>query len=220
MLYLVSTPIGNLEDITLRALRILREADVILAEDTRHTGLLLKHYEIPHKMMISLYDEVENQKLDELLSLVSSDQKIVLVSDAGTPLISDPGYKLVREAINLGVKVEVVPGPSAALAALVLSGLPPDKFLFLGYPPEKEAHQRELFLKIATLPIKLTVIFFVSPHKLLKTLKLLKDHFGDMEIVIARELTKIHEEVWRGNVSEALVKFSSPKGEIVVLWHN
>lgn len=221
MLSIVSTPIGNLEDITWRAIRVLKEADVIIAEDTRHTGLLLRHYEIPHKPLISLYDEVESQKLEDLLALVSSDQKVALVSDAGTPLISDPGYKLVREAITAGVKVEAVPGPNAAIAALTVSGLPPDKFLFLGYPPEKESHQKDLFVKLkeSLQILPATVILYASPHKLLKNLKLLKETQGDIEIVVVRELTKVHEEVWRGKVSEAEKYFADPRGEFVVLFH-
>lgn len=214
MLSLVSTPIGNLEDITLRALRILREADVILAEDTRHTGLLLQHFEIPHKPMISLYDEVETEKLGDLLALVCSDQKVALVSDAGTPLISDPGYKLVRQAIKLGARVESIPGPCAAITALTVSGLPPDKFLFLGYPPEKESHQIELLSK---LPENTTIIFYVSPYKLLRFLALLRP---EQEIVICRELTKIYEEIWWGTAREGVVKFKNPKGEFVILWHS
>lgn len=203
MLTIVATPIGNLEDISLRAVRTLREADVIIAEDTRHTGQLLKHLEIPHKPFISLYDEVEAQKVNDLLPLVAQ-QKVVLVSDAGTPLISDPGYKLVREVIAQGLPVDFVPGPSSVLAALVLSGLPPDKFTFWGFREPKEKAEG-------------TNVYFVSPHKLLKFLKLLK---SDKEIVIARELTKIHQEIWRGKVADAMIKFAKPRGEFVVLWHN
>ncbi len=214
MLTIVATPIGNMEDISLRALRVLREADVILAEDTRHTGLLLKHFDVLHKPMISLYDEVEGEKLAELLALVGSEQKVALVSDAGTPLISDPGYKLVREAIAAGVKVEAVPGANAALMALTLSGLPPDKFLFLGYPPEKESHLQQLLELINDWPV--SVIFYVSPHKLLRFLSNLP---SEREIVIGRELTKVYQEVWRGTAAEAIIKFVKPKGEFVILWH-
>lgn len=205
MLYLVSTPIGNLEDITLRALRVLKEADVIIAEDTRHTGLLLKHFEIPHKPMISLYDDVEAQKLDEILKLVQDDTRVALVSDAGTPLISDPGYKLVREVIKMGIKVVSVPGPCAAITALTVSGLPPDKFTFWGFPKKKKISEAEG-----------TNIYYVSPHKLLKFLRLLKQ---DQEIVICRELTKVFEEVWKGTVFQAQTKFAKVKGELVILWH-
>lgn len=212
MLSLVSTPIGNLEDITLRAIRVLKEADVVLAEDTRHTGLLLKHFEIDHKPLISLYDEVEFEKLNDLVALVCSDQKIAMVSDAGTPLISDPGYKLVREALKAGAKVEAIPGPCAAITALTVSGLPPDKFMFFGYPPEKDAHQKEV---LANLPENTTIIFYVSPYKLHRFL----NNLGEIDIVVCRELTKMYEEKWTGKVSEALVKFKEPRGEFVVLWH-
>jgi len=215
MLYLVSTPIGNFEDISLRAIRTLKEADVIISEDTRHTGLLLKHFCIPHKPLISFYEDVEAQKMNDLLSLIASDQKVVLVSDAGTPLISDPGYKLVREAIKMGIKIETIPGPTAAIAALTLSGLPPDKFLFLGFPPEKDSHQKDLLEKLDNLPISCTKIFYISPYKLKRFLGNLKPN---QDIVICRELTKIHQEVWKGKVSEAIRIFEEVKGELVVLF--
>ena len=215
MLYLVATPIGNFEDITLRALRVLREAEVIIAEDTRHTGLLLKHFDIPHKPLISFYDEVEAKKIPEILKQVQDDIRGVLLSDAGTPLISDPGFKLVREALARGIKVEAIPGPTALITALTVSGLPPDKFMFWGYPPEKESHQIELFKKLN----ETTHIFYVSPYKLHKNLTNLQSVLGDIEIVVVRELTKIHEEVWRGKITEALVHFKEPRGEFVVLFH-
>lgn len=217
MLYLVSTPIGNLNDISLRALEILKSADIILTEDTRHTGLLLKHFEIPHKPFISLYDEVESEKINDILDSAKH-LNVALVSDAGTPLISDPGYKLVREAIKNGIKVTSIPGATAAITALTLSGLPPDKFIFMGYPPEKEGHQKDLFEKVLEYPY--TVIFYVSPHKLLKSLKLLKELKPDLVVTLARELTKIYEEVWTGNLDDAMLKFKDPKGEFVLLWHN
>lgn len=201
MLYIVATPIGNLEDISLRALRILKEADVILAEDTRHTGILLKHFEIPHKPMVSFYDEVENEKTQNILESAKH-LNIVLVSDAGTPLISDPGYKLVREAIKQGVKVDAVPGPCAAINALVLSGLPPDKFTFWGFFNKKISETEG------------TNIYYVSPHRLHKFLQNL-----NKDIVICREMTKTFQEIWSGNSSDAMIKFAKPKGEIVVLWH-
>lgn len=203
MLYLVSTPIGNLEDISLRALRTLKEADVILAEDTRHTGLLLKHFAIPHKPMVSFYDEVESAKTADILESAKT-LNVVLVSDAGTPLISDPGYKLVREAIRQNIPVDAVPGPCAAIVALTLSGLPPDKFTFWGF----------FYKKINST--EGTNIYYVSPHKLLKFLKLLKP---ELEIVICREITKIYQEIWSGKASDAMIKFAKPKGEFVVLWH-
>lgn len=221
MLYLVATPIGNLEDISQRALKILRAADVILAEDTRHTGVLLKHFDIPHKPMLSYYDQVESEKVQNVI-LLAQEQSVVLVSDAGTPLISDPGYKLVREAISQGIKVEAIPGPSAALTALVLSGLPPDKFVFLGFPPEKRSHQEKLFRDILEMGKinPFTYILYVSPYKLMTTLEIVEKELGNIDIVLASELTKIFEKVWRGKVSEAKVLFSKPKGEWVLLWHN
>ena len=202
MLYLVSTPIGNLEDISLRALRVLKEADVIVAEDTRHTGLLLKHFEIPHKPMISLYDDVEAQRMEEILKLVQDDTKVALVSDAGTPLISDPGYKLVREAIRQSVPVDAIPGPCAAINALVLSGLPPDKFTYWGFYNKKIDENEG------------TNIYYVSPYRLKNFLQNLKK-----DIVICREMTKMFQEVWSGSSVDAMIKFDKPKGEFVVLWH-
>ena len=201
MLFLVSTPIGNLEDITLRALRILKEAVVILAEDTRHTGLLLKHYEIPHKPMVSLYDEVESAKIQDILDSAKH-LKVALVSDAGTPLISDPGYKLVREAIRQGIQLDAVPGPCAAINALVLSGLPPDKFTFWGFF-NKKINENEG-----------TNIYYVSPHRLRKFLEIVNH-----DLVVCREMTKIYQEIWQGTAADAIIKFSNPKGEFVVLWH-
>lgn len=201
MLYLVSTPIGNLEDITLRAVRVLKEADVIIAEDTRHTGLLLKHFEIPHKPMVSLYDEVESQKINDILDSAKH-LKVALVSDAGTPLISDPGYKLVREAKRQSIPVDAIPGPCAAINALVLSGLPPDKFTYWGFYNKKIDENEG------------TNIYYVSPYRLKKFLQNLKK-----DIVICREMTKMFQEVWSGSSVDAMIKFDKPKGEFVVLWH-
>jgi 16S rRNA (cytidine1402-2'-O)-methyltransferase len=222
VLTLVATPIGNLKDITVRALEALREAAVIICEDTRETGKLLKRWQIPPKPLISFYEEVENKKQAEILEMIREDNfSAVLVCDAGTPLISDPGYKLVREAIKQGIKVTAVPGPAAAIAALTISGLPPDKFLFLGYPPEKDSHQRRLYGQLTTILriIVVTVIFYVSPHKLKKNLAIMREVFGDIEITLCRELTKIYEERWTGKISEALVKFKNPRGEFVLLFN-
>ena len=201
MLSIVATPIGNLEDISFRALRILKEADVILAEDTRHTGILLKHFEIPHKPMVSFYDEVETVKTQNILESAKH-LNIVLVSDAGTPLISDPGYKLVREAIKQGIPVDSIPGPCAAINALILSGLPPDKFTFWGF----------YYKKINSA--EGTNIYYVSPHRLIKFLQNL-----NRDIVICREMTKTFQEIWCGNSNDAMIKFAKPKGEFVILWH-
>ena len=203
MLKIVSTPIGNLKDITLRAIEALKEADVIVAEDTREVIKLLKHYEVPQKPLISFYEEVEVSKIEDIL-LLAREQNVVLVSDAGTPLISDPGYKLVREAIKQGIQVDAIPGPCAAIDALVLSGLPPDKFSYWGFYNKKIQSNEG------------TNIYYVSPHRLQKFLGKLDQN---LEIVIARELTKLYQEVWRGRVSDAILKFKNPRGEFVVLWH-
>lgn len=203
MLKVVSTPIGNLKDITLRAIDSLREADVIIAEDTREIIKLLKHFDIPQKPLVSFYEEVEVSKMGDVLAL-ARDQNVVLVSDAGTPLISDPGYKLVREAIKLGIVIDAIPGPCAAIDALVLSGLPPDKFTYWGFF-NKKINSNEG-----------TNIYYVSPHRLQKLLSILD---MNLEIVIARELTKLYQEIWRGRVSDAILKFKNPRGEFVVLWH-
>lgn len=221
MLYLVSTPIGNLEDITLRGIRILSEAEVILCEDTRHTAGLLQKHNITGKKLMPFYDEVEAGKTLEVLSHLLANRNVALVSDAGTPLISDPGYKLVRTAIEHGVRVEAIPGPSAVISALIVSGLPPDKFIFVGFPPERVSHREKLFagLEKTLKELPATVIFYSSPYKLLRDLESVEKAFGDIEIVIVRELTKMHEEVWRGKISETKEKFSKPQGEFVVLFN-
>jgi 16S rRNA (cytidine1402-2'-O)-methyltransferase len=217
MLSIISTPIGNLEDISFRAIRALKEADVIVCEDTRETIKLLKSYQIPPRPLISFYEEVESAKTPEILN-AAKELKVALVSDAGTPLISDPGYKLVREAIARGIKVESIPGPCAAITALTVSGLPPDKFLFLGYPPEKQSHTAKLLESLKSLAFGTTIIFYVSPHKFQKFLTLLTS-LNPPNIVVCRELTKMFEEVWQGTISEALIKFPKPKGEFVILFH-
>ena len=216
MLYLVSSPIGNMKDITLRAIEVLSKVEAIVCEDKREVVKLLREYKIPQKPLIPFYEEVENQKTEDVLALAQNFD-VALISDAGTPLISDPGYKLVREAIRRGIKIESLPGPCAAVSALTLSGLPPDKFLFLGYPPEKQSHAIKLLESLKSLTFNSTIIFYVSPHKLLKFLKLLNP---DQQVVVCRELTKIYEEVWRGSSAEALNKFHDPKGEFVLLFNN
>ena len=225
-LYIVSTPIGNLEDITVRAIKILFTSDAILCEDTRHTGILIQeltkrysevfdfNYDWKPKL-IPYYDEIEERKLPEIVGLLSQGKHLALVSDAGTPLISDPGFRIVRECVKRGIPVESVPGPSAVLAALTSSGLPPDKFIFLGYPPEKRSARLELFKKLSP---NLTTIFYCAPHKLIQTLEDIRSSIGDIEIVIGRELTKVHEETWKGTVTAAIANFNSPKGEIVLLF--
>lgn len=235
-LYIVATPIGNLDDITLRAIKILFSADYIAAEDTRRTGQLLDVYrlkiengelhlkdlDVANKAkLISFYDEIEMRRIPELLDLLSNGKDIALVSDAGTPLISDPGYKLVRECLVRNIKVESIPGPSAVTTALTLSGLPPNIFTFIGYLPPKQTSRLKTLNKIkhaiAAAELKMTIIFFESAERLNSSLSDLKDVFGETEIVICREMTKIHEEIIRGNVTDCLRKTEQLKGELVIL---
>jgi len=213
-LYLVSTPIGNLDDITIRAIKILSSVDLVLCEDTRHTGLLLQKLNIQTKLL-SYYDEIEDKRIPEIIEMLGQNKNIALVSDSGTPLVSDPGFRLVRECMKRGIKVESIPGPSAVLAALTSSGLPPDKFIFLGYPPEKQSARLECFKKLSP---NITTIFYCAPHKLASTINDLQSVLGDIEIVITRELTKVHEEVWRGSIEQCLEHFQNPRGELVILF--
>ena len=221
ILYIVATPIGNLQDITFRAIETLKKVDAIACEDTRKTGFLLKTFQIPNKMLLSYYEQNETTRIPEIINALKNGLNIALVSDAGTPTISDPGFKLVRECIKMGIKVESIPGPSSLISALVSSGLPTDKFFFVGYPPAKPGHRKKLFENIASMIqiIKATIILFEAPHKLIKTLEELKEVFGDIDIVIARELTKIHEEVRREKASQSIDHFKkvNPKGEFVIL---
>lgn len=238
ILYLVSTPIGNMEDITLRAIKTLFRVDHIACEDTRRTGTLIRNLEIRlrnkeiwikdvdigHKhQFISYYDEVEFKRIPEIMGLLDSGQDIALVSDAGTPLISDPGFKLVRECLKRSIKVEAIPGPSSVITALCLSGLPPNYFRFIGYLPVKSNKRRELFndilSEIRVSHSNQTIIAFETSHRLEQSLNDLQYTFGDLEIVISRELTKIHERVYQGRISVLLSEVSSLKGEIVVLFN-
>lgn len=219
-LSIVSTPIGNLDDITIRAIKTLFTADLILCEDTRHSGMLLtelsKRYgelfdQNPDwkPKLISYYDEIEEKKLPEVIDLLMQGNHLALISDAGTPLINDPGFRLVRECIKRNIKVESIPGSSALLTALTSSGFPSDKFIFLGYTHAKN---------FKYVQPGVTAIFYEAPHKLLQNLKDMQSVFGDIEICVARELTKIHEEVWKGKISEAITHFANPKGEFVLLF--
>ncbi len=214
MLYIVPTPIGNLADITLRALEVLKEVDAIICEDTRRTAILLNHYEI-RKPLIVLNDFNETKNLALLISRLKSGEKLALVSDAGTPLISDPGYKLIRECIAQNLPVDSLPGPSSVITALTLSGLAPDKFMFLGYLPEKPI-RRSKYLK--ELSSDITYIVFVAPHKLLRTLESFEQVFGDINITLAHELTKIHQSVASKPVSEWLETLKNPKGEYILIF--
>lgn len=234
ILFIVGTPIGNLQDITLRGLKTIFEADVIACEDTRRAGLLLHelekvyntltengHREHPKPRLLSYYDAIELRRIPEILALLHNDQRVVLISDAGMPTVSDPGFKLIRACITDNIAVEVIPGPSAVLTALAVSGLPSDKFLFVGYPPHKSGHRITFYESIleSQKSVKSTVIFFEAPHKLLKTLDEMQSVFGNREIVICRELTKIHEEIRREEIGSAIGHFTkhSPKGEFVLL---
>ncbi|MGH7203393.1 MAG: 16S rRNA (cytidine(1402)-2'-O)-methyltransferase [Candidatus Levyibacteriota bacterium] len=231
-LYLVPTPIGNLADITLRGLRTLFGVDIIACEDTRRTGMLLDKLfaefapaddEKRKPKLLSYYDQIETQRIPEIITLLQAGQTIALVSDAGTPAISDPGFKLVRECLKEKIKVVSLPGASSVLVGLTTSGLPTDKFLFAGYPPHKPGHRLDFFKNVKTSleTINSTVILFEAPHKVIKTLGDMQEVFGDIEIVFARELTKIFEEVKKKKISDALEQFKKkpPKGEFVLLFH-
>jgi len=218
-LYLVATPIGNMKDITLRAIEVLSSVDIIACEDTRKTGILLEKLEIKNKpQLLSYYEENEQGRIPQIINFLKEGKSVALVSNAGTPTISDPGFKLVRECINQNIPMESIPGPSSVLTALTSSGLPTDKFLFLGFLPKKPGKRQKILL---SLPKEITIIFFESPFRLLKTLEELKELFGDIEIVICRELTKIYEEVRRGKISESIAHFEKvkPKGEFTLLFH-
>src|SRR3989338_5661342 len=218
VLYLVSTPIGNLGDVTFRAIEILKTVDLIACEDTRHSKFLLDYYGIK-KPLISYFDFSEKKRTPELLEKIRNGSKIALISDAGTPGIADPGFRLITGAVAAGVKIETLPGASAFLTALVLSGLPMDRFIFEGFFPIKSEQKKNKLLSLKNE--ERTVIFYESPHRILKTLKTIHEALGDIEIVVARELTKKFEEVIRKRVSEVMAHFSNKKvlGEFVVLFN-
>jgi 16S rRNA (cytidine1402-2'-O)-methyltransferase len=214
-LYVVGTPIGNLEDVSLRALRILGEVDLIAAEDTRRTRKLLTHYGI-ETPLISYHEHNRLTKLDALLSTLQQ-KDVALVSEAGMPGLSDPGYELIEAAIARGIRVVPVPGPSALITALVVSGLPTDSFLYLGFLPRRQKERRQLLASVAGE--RHTLVAFEAPHRLRASLSDLKDVLGDRRMAIARELTKVHEEVWRGSIGQALAHFeeSPPRGEFTLV---
>lgn len=235
-LYIVSTPIGNLQDITLRAIKTLFEVDVIACEDTRKTGILLETLivtynglirstnPVTHKpKLLSYYEQIELRRIPEILSLLQQGQKVALVSDAGTPAVSDPGYKLIRECIKMGFKIESIPGPSSVITALTLSGLPTDKFVFLGYPPHKTGHRLKLLenIKQSAKFIKTTFILFIPPHKLLTFLEEMQTALTDIDIVLCREMTKIYQETRSEKITESIAHFkqTTPKGEFVLLFN-
>ena len=217
-LYLVPTPIGNLEDITLRAIRVLKEVDLILAEDTRKTGILLKHYEISNRME-SFHKFNEHQRLLKYVERIAQGTTIALVSDAGTPSISDPGFLLVRECLKNGIDVECLPGAVALVPALVNSGFPSDRFVFEGFLPQKKGRNKRFEeLKLE----ERTIIFYESPHRLVKTLSQLSEYFSPLhQVCVSRELSKIHEENKRGTLEEVMQYYTThpPKGEIVIVFN-
>lgn len=235
-LYIVATPIGNLEDITIRAIKVLLTVDGIACEDTRRTGLLLRHlrdvyhglvHDTPkqgaNQRLVSYFEQNEDRRIPEIITALKNGLDIALVSDAGTPAISDPGFRLIRECLRESITVVSIPGPSSVISALVASGLPTDKFLFLGYPPHKGGKRMQLYksLQKSLVEVKTTVILFEAPHKLIKTLEELREVLGDIEITLARELTKVHEDIQSKKLSswkEHFVK-TPPKGEFVLLFH-
>ena len=215
-LYIVPTPIGNLEDMTFRAIRVLKEVDLILAEDTRTSGKLLKHFDIGTHMH-SHHMHNEHKTVENIVNRIKAGETIALISDAGTPAISDPGFLLTRACVEVGVEVECLPGATAFVPALVNSGLPNDKFVFEGFLPDKKGRQTR-FLALAEEPR--TMIFYVSPHKLVKTLGEFVQYFGEeRQVSVSRELSKLHEETVRGTAKEVLEHFTKkePKGEIVAV---
>jgi 16S rRNA (cytidine1402-2'-O)-methyltransferase len=216
ILYIVSTPIGNREDITLRALRILKEVDLIAAEDTRHTSLLLRHFGI-QTPLTSYFEGNELKKKEFILSKLKQGDQIALVSDAGTPGISDPGFRLIQLAIESQIPIVPIPGPSAAITALSVSGLPTDAFFFKGFLPHKSKKRRDLLKQLEG--VKETLVFYESPHRISETLKDILEILGDREIVLTRELTKVYEEIRRGKVSEIQNQIADRKlkGEITLV---
>lgn len=226
MLYLVATPIGNLEDISYRALNTLFSVPIVYCEDTRKTLILLRHFQKPGyniPKLLSYFEENETQRIPEIILELKKGTDIALVTNAGTPTISDPGFKLVRECLRENIKVLTIPGPSSPITALASSGLPTDKFTFLGFLPNKTGDRIRLLdnVKEALIILPSTIIFFESPFRLAKSLEDVQNVFGDMNIVICRELTKMYEEILHDKVSSFIEKYSKsvPKGEFIVLFN-
>lgn len=215
MLYIVPTPIGNLEDITLRAIRVLKEVKLIAAEDTRTTKILLNHFDIATPL-ISYHEHNKLNRLNDIFRALDEGD-VALVSDAGTPGISDPGYELIVAAIEHGVTIVPLPGANAAITALVASGLPTDSFVYLGFPPRKTSHLRQYVEDL--VDEKRTMVFYESPHRIRKTLAVMMEFLGDRPAVLGRELTKIYEELIRSSLGELIVHFAEtePRGEMVLM---
>ena len=216
-LIVVATPIGNLEDLSSRTAQVLREVDLVACEDTRRTGRLLAHLGIK-RPLVSLHEHNERQRLPRLIAAMQDGQRVALASDAGTPLLSDPGFVLVREAIREGIEIDAIPGPSAVIDALILSGLPPHPFTFAGFPPPKKGKRRRFFERFEALDH--TLVFFESPHRLLASLDDLREVLGNRPVAIGRELTKLHQEILRGDLQEVRQQLSERpalKGEFTLV---
>jgi len=216
MLYIVPTPVGNLEDITLRALRVLKEADLILAEDTRTSRVLLNHYDI-HNQLESYHKYNEHGKLESVANRLRAGETIALISDAGTPGISDPGFLIVRECVRLGVEVQCLPGATAAIPALVASGIPCDRFVFEGFLPQKKGRTSRI---VALSDEARTMVFYESPYRIVKALTQFAEVMGaDRCVAVCREISKIHEECIRGTLEEVIAHFTAhePRGEFVIV---
>ncbi len=215
MLYLVATPIGNLEDMSYRAVRILKEVGLIAAEDTRHSGKLLKHFEITTPM-VSYHDHSDDSKIQQLVDRMHSED-VALISDAGTPGLSDPGYRLVKAAIEAQIPISPIPGPAAAVAGLVSSGLPTDRFIFLGFLPRQLSKRQAALQEVAHLTC--TLVTYESPHRLLDQLKDIDTIMGDRPVVVCREISKMYEEFWRGSARAAVEHFTNEpvRGEVTLI---
>lgn len=219
MLYIISTPIGNLKDITLRALEVLKSVDLVFAEDTRKAGILLKHYQID-KPVLSFYDHNKVSRTKKVLGFLREEKDIALISEAGTPGISDPGFYLIRACVEAGVSFTAIPGPSAVINALVLSGLPTDSFYFAGFLSPKKARRRRQLKELSFY--KTTLIFFESPHRVIACLEDVKEYFPQKPTVLVREMTKVYEQAVRGTPDTLFVYLQNhpPKGELVIVLNN
>jgi len=230
-LFIVSTPIGNLEDITIRALRVLSSCTDIICEDTRRAGSLIqelsKRYpdyfnHAAEKRYIRYDNQTENTVTPEIMELLKAGSDIALISDAGTPLIADPGYRIVHETVKRDIPVQIIPGPTAFVAAVTRSGLPANQIFFLGFLPEQVGKRKTILQSLGIVSeskeIRPTFVCYVAPHKLHQTLSDMKEIYGDIEVCIARELTKVHEEYWYGTMNDALSHFTNPRGEFVLMW--